>query len=124
MAWRMRGSARSISSATAVAHRRRAVARGQRLDALRRLPARADHGVEVALALAGPAHVGEDEIERGLVGAAAVDDPDGRDAHAFLEDLGGGAGEAARAHAAHVAPVRAHHREDEEPAPPRPANIG
>ncbi len=49
------------------------------------------------------------------LGVAAVHDPDGRDADAFLEDLGGVAGEAARAHAAHVAPVRAHHREDEEP---------
>ena len=94
---------------------RGAVARGEGLHPLGRLAAGADHGVEVALALARPAHVVEDEIERGLVGHAAVHDADGRDADAFLEDLGGVAGEAARAHAAHVAPVRAHHREDEEP---------
>ena len=56
------------------------------------------------------------------LGRPAVHDADGRDAHAFLEDLGGVAGEAARAHAAHVAPVRAHHREDEELARPRRAD--
>ena len=95
----------------------RAVAGGQRLDALGGLPAGADHGLVVALALAGPAHVGEDAGRAtAWFGPAAIDDPDRRDAHAFLEDLGGAAGEAPRAHAADVAPVGADDREHEEAA--------
>ena len=103
-----------MSSATASRTVSGAIARGQRLDALRGLPARADHGLEVALALAHAAHVGEDQVQRGVVRASAIDDADGRDPHALLEDLRRPAGQAARAHAADVAPVRAHHREDEE----------
>jgi hypothetical protein len=91
-----------------------AVARNERVHALGRLATGAHHGAEVALALARAAHVGEEHVQHGLVRAAAVVDPDGRDAHALLVDLAHPAGEAARAHAAHVAPVRPHHREEEE----------
>ena len=91
-----------------VADRRGAVARDQLSDALGGLPAGPEHRLEVATSLARPAHVAEDQVERGLVRPAAIDDPDRRDADAFLEDLGRAAREAARAHPAHVTPVRAH----------------
>jgi hypothetical protein len=91
-----------------------AIACRHRLDALRGLPARADHCLEVALPLAHAAHVGEDQVQRGVVGAPAIDDADRRDPDTLLEDLRRAAGQAPRAHAADVAPVRPHHGEDEE----------
>ena len=46
---------------------------------------------------------------------AALDEFDRRDAHALLIDLGRGAGEAARHHAAHVRPMLAHGGEEDQP---------
>src|SRR5437879_13769994 len=84
--------------------RRVAVSRHKRLHTLGGLSAGADHGPEIALTLARATHVGEDEIERRLVGAAALDDADRRNAHAFLVDLGRAPGETARAHPSDVPP--------------------
>jgi hypothetical protein len=97
-----------------LANRGGAVAGHEPLDALGGLAARAEHRLVVAAALARAPHVAEDQIQHGLVRPAALDDLDRRDAHAFLEDLGRAPREAARAHPAHVAPVRPHDREDEE----------
>src|SRR5439155_25462708 len=99
-----------------VADRRRAIARDQLLDPLGGLPAGAEHRLEVTATLARAAHVAEDQIEGGVVGPAAIHDPDRRDANALLEDLGRPAREAARAHPAHVAPVRSHDGKDEHAA--------
>ena len=54
-----------------------------------------DLGVEVAAALAGGAHVAQEEVEDGLVELAGLEELDGRDDDALLDQLlgdGHGAG--------------------------------
>src|SRR5438093_389004 len=71
-----------------VADRRATVASNQLFDPLGGLPAGAEHRLKVAAPLAGATHVAEDQIKRGVVRTAAIHDPDRRDAHALLKDLG------------------------------------
>ena len=93
-----------------------AIACADLVDALFRDAARRQAGLEIAEPLVGNAHVGEQEIERGLVHPPAFEDLQRRDADALLVDLGRLAGHAAGHHAADVGPVGAHRRKEDQPA--------
>ena len=84
-------------------------------EVLHRLARRAQHGVEVPAALAGDAHVLEEEGEPSVVHPPAIADPGGHDAKPLLVDLPDAAREAARGHAPDVPPVAAGRGEHREP---------
>ena len=71
-------------------------------------PRRADHRREVATEIAGIAGVGGEHVEQVVAQRAGLVEADGRDAQAFLPDLGGAGIVAAMRGAADVALVRAH----------------
>ena len=93
-----------------------AIAGADLVDALLRDAAGGEARLEVAEPLVGNAHVGEQEVERGLVHPPAFQDLERRDADALLVDLGRLAGHAAGHHAADVGPVGAHRRKEDQPA--------
>ena len=84
----------------------RAVALGQRLQPLGGAQGGGELGAEVALALVGRAHVGEDHLLEVDIGNAAADEAQRRQAQALTVDLGHGAVAAGRGRA-DVGPVRA-----------------
>ena len=98
----------------AVEHRLPTVPGQQRADPSFGHPACPQRRVEVARAVLGQAHVAEQERHGGPVEPALLVDLDGRDADAFLVDVGGEAGIAPRGHPADVGPVSAHGGEDEQ----------
>ncbi len=69
-------------------------------------PAGGKARLQIAQALLGYPHVGEEDVERSLIEAAGFLDLDRRDAHALLVDLGRLARHAAGNHAADIGPVR------------------
>src|SRR5262249_61683342 len=82
-----------------------AVAGGERLEALGRAQGRGELGAEITPALVRRADVGEDEILQVLVGDAAADQPQRRQAQALAEYFRDRAVTAGRG-GAYVRPVR------------------